>query len=155
MIESRWRRRELRGIARVLTFEHPELKTTVVDVEAEGAGSLAALTEELLAGSDQDEVALRDGQRYVNRLVPAPTTATGDLAVESRRTVVNLDGAASAVRLQIDQPGRLDALSGARGEADSGRKPVRSRFVSSPRGSTSATCSRRWACIRDSTVPRR
>ena len=101
---------ELRGIARVLTFEHPELKTTLLDIEPEGTGSLAALTEELLAGSDQDEVALRDGQRYVNRLVPAPTTATGDLAVESRRTVVNLDGT-SAVRLQIDQPGRLDALA--------------------------------------------
>ena len=101
---------QLRGIARVLTFEHPELKTTVLDIEAEGIGSLAALTEELLAGSDQDEVALRHGQRYVNRLVPAPTTSTGDLAVESRRTVVNLDRA-GAVRLQIDQPGRLDALA--------------------------------------------
>ena len=91
---------ELRGIARVLTFEHPELKTTLLDIEPEGTGSLAALTEELLAGSDQDEVALRDGQRYVNRLVPAPTTATGDLAVESRRTVV--------------EPGRHQALSGCR-----------------------------------------
>ncbi|MGO9156827.1 type I polyketide synthase [Mycobacterium sp.] len=100
---------QLRGIARVLTFEHPELKTTIVDVEADGAGSLATLTEELLAGSDHDEIALRDRQRYVNRLVPAPTAATGDLVLESRPTVVNLDGA-GAVRLQIDQPGRLDAL---------------------------------------------
>ncbi|MGA9360387.1 MAG: type I polyketide synthase [Mycobacterium sp.] len=101
---------ELRGIARVLTFEHSELKTTLLDIDPEGTGSLAALTEELLAGSDQDEVAYRDGRRYVNRLVPAPTTAKGDLAPESRRTVVNLDGT-QAVRLQIDQPGRLDALN--------------------------------------------
>ena len=104
---------QLRGLARVLTFEHAELKTTVVDVDAEGTGSLLALTDELLAGSEADELAFRDGQRYVNRLVPAPTTATGDLAVESRRTVVNLDGSGlsgGAVRLQIDQPGRLDAL---------------------------------------------
>jgi phthiocerol/phenolphthiocerol synthesis type-I polyketide synthase C len=100
----------LRGIARVLTFEHSELKTTLLDIDPEGTGSLAALTEELLAGSDQDEVAYRDGQRYVNRLVPAPTTARGDLAAESRRTVLNLDGS-GAVRLQIDQPGRLDALT--------------------------------------------
>jgi len=42
--------------------------------------------------------------------VPAPTTAKGDLAGETRRTVVNLDGTA-AVQLQIDQPGRLDALT--------------------------------------------
>ena len=61
----------------------------------DGTGSLADLTEELLAGSDQDEVAYRDGQRYVNRLVPAPTTAKGELAGETRRTVVNLDGTAS------------------------------------------------------------
>src|SRR5262249_12297467 len=65
---------------------------------------------ELLAGADHDEVAYRDGQRYVNRLVPAPTTAQGDLAGETRRTVVDLDGAA-AVRLQVDQAGRLDTLN--------------------------------------------
>ncbi|SPM30394.1 polyketide synthase, partial [Mycobacterium terramassiliense] len=99
----------LRGIARVLTFEHPELKPTIVDIEAGGTDELGALTQELLTGCDADEVALRDGQRYVNRLVQAPTTATGDLVHESRCTVVNLDGG-GAVRLQIDQPGRLDAL---------------------------------------------
>ena len=100
---------ELRGIARVLLFEHPELKTTIVDVEADGADSLGALTQELLSGSDADEVALRDGQRYLNRLVLAPTTSTGDLVGETRRTIVDLD-AGGAVRLQIDQPGRMDAL---------------------------------------------
>lgn len=105
---------ELRGIARVLTFEHSELKATLVDVEPDGTGALADLAEELLTGCDHDEVAYRDGQRYVNRLVPAPTTTKGDLAAESRRTVVNLDGTGpcgGAVRLQIDQPGRLDALT--------------------------------------------
>jgi len=100
---------QLRGIARVLTFEHPELKTTIVDIDADGSGTLAALTAELLAGADHDEIALREQQRYVNRLVPAPVGATGELAVESRRTVVSLDGG-GAVRLQIDQPGRLDEL---------------------------------------------
>ena len=63
----------------------------------------------MLAGSDADEVALRDGHRYLNRLVPAPTTSAGELVGETRRTVVNLD-AGGAVRLQIDEPGRLDAL---------------------------------------------
>ncbi|KLO26339.1 SDR family NAD(P)-dependent oxidoreductase, partial [Mycobacterium haemophilum] len=101
---------ELRGIVRVLTFEHSELKATLLDIEADGTGSLADLTEELLAGCDHDEVAYRDGQRYVNRLVPAPTTSKGELAGETRRTVVELDGS-GAVRLQIDQPGRLDALT--------------------------------------------
>ncbi|UXA08638.1 type I polyketide synthase [Mycobacterium sp. SMC-2] len=101
---------QLRGIARVLTFEHPELKPTLIDVDADGTGSLAALAAELLAGSDHDEIALRGSQRYVDRVVPAPVTAAGDLAPEARRTVVNLD-AGGAVRLQTDQPGRLDALN--------------------------------------------
>ncbi|MGB9308900.1 MAG: type I polyketide synthase [Mycobacterium sp.] len=109
----------LRGLARVLTFEHSELTATLVDIEPEGLtsfeGALADLTEELLAGADQDEVAYRDGRRYVNRLVPAPTTANGDLAGETRRTVVELDDSGlslgASVRLQIDQPGRLDALT--------------------------------------------
>ena len=64
----------------------------------------------MLAGAAHDEVALRDGERYVHRLVPAPTTANGDLATESRRIVVDLAGD-GAVRLQVDEPGRLDALT--------------------------------------------
>ncbi|MCV7379889.1 polyketide synthase [Mycobacterium alsense] len=99
----------LRGIARVLTFEHPELKATVVDIEAGGTDELGALTQELLAGCDADELAFRGRQRYVNRLMAAPTTASGDLARDPRRIIVNLDGG-GAVRLQVDQPGRLDGL---------------------------------------------
>ncbi|KJX74689.1 type I polyketide synthase [Mycobacterium lepromatosis] len=101
---------ELRGIVRVLTFEHSELRATLLDIEANGTDSLADLTEELLTGSDHDEVAYRGGQRYVNRLVPAPITPKGELAGETRRTIVELGGL-GAVRLQIDQPGRLDALT--------------------------------------------
>ena len=100
----------LRGIARVLTFEHPELETTIVDVDADGDRSATALINELLASSDHDEVALRDGQRYVNRLVRVPPSVDGVLAIEPRRTVVDLGGS-GAVRLQSDQPGRLDALT--------------------------------------------
>ena len=101
---------QLRGFARVLTFEHPELKTTLVDVEPDGTGSATALIEELLAAGEHDEVALREGQRYVHRLVPAPTTPSGELTAEPRRVVVDFAGT-SAVRLQIDKPGRLDALT--------------------------------------------
>ncbi len=100
---------ELRGLARVLTFEHPELNATIVDIDALGAASAAALVDEVLAGGAHDEVALRDGQRYVHRLVPAPTTATGDLAPEERHTVIDVGGP-DAFRLQLDQAGRLDGL---------------------------------------------
>ena len=73
---------ELRGIARVLTFEHPELKPTIVDIDADGTGSAAALVAELLAGADHDEVALRDGGRYVTGWYPRPPPR----AVTWRRT---------------------------------------------------------------------
>lgn len=82
---------QLRGIARVLTFEHPELRTTLVDVDADGTGPLSGLVDELLANTDHDEVALRDGQRFVRRLVAAPVTPAGELAVESRDVTVDID----------------------------------------------------------------
>ena len=63
-----------------------------------------------VAGAGHDEVALREGRRYVNRLVGVPASVDGGLAVEPRPAVVDLGGA-GAVRLQIDQPGLLDTLS--------------------------------------------
>ena len=100
----------LRGIGRVLTFEHSELRPTLVDVEAEGLDSVHGLVEELIAGAAHDEVALRGGQRYVNRLVRVATSAHGELAVQPRPVRIDL-GAGGGVRLQVDQPGLLDALS--------------------------------------------
>jgi phthiocerol/phenolphthiocerol synthesis type-I polyketide synthase C len=101
----------LRGIARVLTFEHSELKPTVVDLDGDdGVGAVEGLVAELVAGADHDEVALRGRQRYVNRLVRVPTSARGELAVQSRPVVVDL-GSGGGIRLQVDSPGRLDALS--------------------------------------------
>lgn len=86
---------QLRGIARVLTFEHPELRTTLVDVDADtsddGTQPLSVLIEELLTGAEHDEVALRDGQRFVRRLVAAPVAPTGELLVENRDITVDID----------------------------------------------------------------
>ena len=75
VIESPWRRPTLRGIARVLTFEHPELKTDHRRRRRrrQRVGHCAD-RRNCSPIADHDEVALRDGQRYVNRLVPAPTT---------------------------------------------------------------------------------
>ncbi|MET0701397.1 MAG: SDR family NAD(P)-dependent oxidoreductase, partial [Mycobacterium sp.] len=100
---------ELRGIVRVLLFEHPELKAAIIDADAEGNGSAPALVAELLAAPGDDEVALRDGHRSVHRLVPAPTTATGELVAQTHRTVVDVDSG-GAVQLQIGAPGQFDTL---------------------------------------------
>jgi phthiocerol/phenolphthiocerol synthesis type-I polyketide synthase C len=100
----------LRGIGRVLTFEHSELRPTLVDLEPEGLGSASALVDELVTGAGHDEVALRGARRYVNRLVRVPLSARGELAVQSRLVTVDLDRG-GAVRLGVDKPGLLDALS--------------------------------------------
>jgi phthiocerol/phenolphthiocerol synthesis type-I polyketide synthase C len=99
----------LRGLARVLVFEHPEFRTTTVDIDAHGTESAGSLVDELLAGAEHDEVALRSGRRYVRRLVAAPTTPSGDLVGEQRTMTVEADGP-TAFRLEVDQPGRLDGL---------------------------------------------
>ena len=59
----------LRGLVRVLAFEHPELHASWLDVDTD-----EALVAEVLAGSAEDEVAWRAGRRYVRRVVPALTT---------------------------------------------------------------------------------
>ncbi|WP_152023554.1 hypothetical protein, partial [Mycobacterium tuberculosis] len=55
-----------------------------------------------------------DRQRDVNQLWPAASPTSRGLAGEARPHVVTLDSSdasRAAVRLQIDQPGRLDALN--------------------------------------------
>jgi phthiocerol/phenolphthiocerol synthesis type-I polyketide synthase D len=61
----------LRGLVRVLAFEHPELLATQVDLN----GSVDGLVAELSAGAADDEVAWRDGVRYVARLRRAEVVA--------------------------------------------------------------------------------
>jgi acyl transferase domain-containing protein/NAD(P)-dependent dehydrogenase (short-subunit alcohol dehydrogenase family)/acyl carrier protein len=60
----------LQGLARILNYEHPELRTTLVD--ADPGAPPSQLAGELLAGRDEDEVAWRGGVRRVARLVSSP-----------------------------------------------------------------------------------
>ncbi|WP_157249181.1 type I polyketide synthase [Nonomuraea typhae] len=53
----------LRGLVRVLAFEHPEARVTLADVD-----DLAVLERELACDDAEDEVAWRDGRRYAARL---------------------------------------------------------------------------------------
>lgn len=64
----------LKGLVRVLAYEHPDLHTTVVDLDSVDDGSL--MTELGIAGGD-DVVAWRQGSRYAERLARADiATAT-------------------------------------------------------------------------------
>jgi phthiocerol/phenolphthiocerol synthesis type-I polyketide synthase D len=57
----------LKGLIRVLAYEHPDLHATLLDLDTAG-DALAALTAELELSSNDDVVAWRGERRYVERL---------------------------------------------------------------------------------------
>jgi polyketide synthase 5 len=91
----------LRGLLRVLAIEQPHLRATQIDVDA--ATPAERVAQQLLAGSDEDETAWRDGQWYVARLTPAP------LQPEERRRAV-IDNADAGMRLHVARPGDLESM---------------------------------------------
>ncbi|WP_344409817.1 SDR family NAD(P)-dependent oxidoreductase, partial [Catellatospora methionotrophica] len=94
----------LRGVLRVLAWEQPRLRATQIDRDGDDA---AALARELLAGSADDEVALRGGRRYTARLAPAPVTAEQHRAATVRTVRYGHDG----FRLRAATLGDLDSLT--------------------------------------------
>nr|WP_165606847.1 type I polyketide synthase [Mycolicibacterium iranicum] len=91
----------LRGLARVIGTEHPDLHTQQID--ADDSTEAERLAHQLLSGSDEDETAWRNGVWYTARLRPAP------LRPEERRTSLahpDRDG----MRLQVRSPGDLETL---------------------------------------------
>ena len=66
------------GFGAVVAYEHPALQATRVDLALDPAALAAAeLADELLAGDVEDQVALRNGTRYVARLVRRMPEAPG------------------------------------------------------------------------------
>ena len=70
------------GLARVAFNEHPALRCTLLDVAAMDP-NIKALAQEILADDREDDVALRDDERYVHRLERLAV----DAAVSDRTTV--------------------------------------------------------------------
>ncbi|MER5970588.1 type I polyketide synthase [Streptomyces sp. NPDC002055] len=95
----------LRGVVRVLAYEHPELRATLVDTGRDADG-LRMLVEELLAAGPEDEVALRGPSRQVARLDYAPLTDTERSAAAARPVRYGADG----FRLRAGRLGDLDRL---------------------------------------------
>ncbi|MFI0242201.1 SDR family NAD(P)-dependent oxidoreductase [Streptomyces sp. NPDC016845] len=92
----------LRGLVRVLGYEHPELRPAILDVEPRT--SAADVAAELLAcPAEQDEIAHRNGARYLSRLRNTPLAEQ-----ERRRTTV--DRAHDRVALHLSHPGDLDSF---------------------------------------------
>jgi phthiocerol/phenolphthiocerol synthesis type-I polyketide synthase D len=77
----------LTGLIRVLAYEHPDLRTTLVDLEGDTLARLITELGSALAGTGDDVIAWRGENRYSQRL----SRATLDTA--QRDPVVRRDGA--------------------------------------------------------------
>ena len=91
----------LRGLIRVIGTEHPYLRASQIDVDADTDAE--QLARQLLSGSEEDETAWRNGAWYVARLSPTP------LRPEERRSTV-ADHERDGMRLQIRTPGDLESM---------------------------------------------
>ncbi|WP_063770186.1 type I polyketide synthase [Streptacidiphilus melanogenes] len=95
----------LRGMIRVLAFEHPELHATLVDADGT-PGGLETVAGELLAWADEDEVALRAATRHVARLTYRPLSPAERTKASTRTVRYGADG----FRLHAARLGDLGAL---------------------------------------------
>jgi malonyl CoA-acyl carrier protein transacylase len=59
------------GLARVIVLEHPEFETVCVDLSLNRINEVEMLLEEILFPEQEEQVAFRNGGRYVARLKPA------------------------------------------------------------------------------------
>jgi polyketide synthase 2/polyketide synthase 5 len=101
----------LLGAVRVLRHEHPELLGAVVDRDPGPAGA-EGVAQALLADDPADEVALRDGERFVAGIVTAPLTETERRSAARRVVAYGRDRFA----LRPVRPGDLDTLALVQGE---------------------------------------
>lgn len=81
----------LRGVIRVLAFEHPRMRATLVDTD-HGQPGLRSLAEELLADGQEDEVALRGATRHIARLDHAPLEVSEQATAVTRTVRYGVDG---------------------------------------------------------------
>ena len=91
----------LRGLLRVIGAENPHLRVTQIDIDDDTDAD--HVTQELLAGSNEDETAWRAGQWYAARLRPGPLRPD-----ERHTTLVNY--AEDSVRLRVRSPGDLETM---------------------------------------------
>ena len=90
----------LRGLIRVLAYEHPDLHATLLDLDASG-DSVAAFTAELEAPNNDDVVAWRGGRRYVERLSRASLPASRHEPVIRADVSYVVTGALGGVGLKV------------------------------------------------------
>jgi NADPH:quinone reductase-like Zn-dependent oxidoreductase/acyl carrier protein len=89
------------GLGRVIASERPDLHSVLVDVDAEPAApTVAALSCELLGKNAENEIALRNGQRFVPRVS----------ALKPENLYMEVGAGEKPFALEIGSPGILDTL---------------------------------------------
>ncbi len=104
------------GFGRALALEHPELQCVRIDLEAPAqiAGETQRMPEaqlllaELLTPDGEDQVAYRNGQRYVARLA---RRAPAEGESSSKTSTAPFAEETAPVQLEIVQPGVLEGLA--------------------------------------------
>ena len=92
------------GLARVISYEHPGLRCTNLDLGSPVAPKeIQSLFQELWPGDREDQIALRGEARYVRRLV----RSSSETSVPKRR----VDVSEQPFRLESSTPGMLDSLT--------------------------------------------
>ena len=96
------------GVIRVARGEHPDFQWKHIDIDEGNFGSESYdIYEEFILSDEENEIAYRDGVRYVNRLCPIKTEEQTDRLTEA----ILPDGSVIPFRLEINSPGVLTNLS--------------------------------------------
>ncbi len=93
------------GLRRVIANEHPHLGARIIDLDGSAAG-WSACADELATAPPDDELALRDGARFVHRLrrfQPAETPTVAPAAGDAREGL--------RIELDVHKPGDLNSMT--------------------------------------------
>ncbi|WP_424097232.1 SDR family NAD(P)-dependent oxidoreductase [Moorena producens] len=92
------------GLGRVISLEHPELACFRVDLDPKShiSETLPSLVDELLSDYNENQIAIRQGVRYVTRLVPQQQQKLRSLqlSIESEACYI-ITGGLGALGLQV------------------------------------------------------
>jgi len=89
------------GMARVVALEHPQLALRLIDLESSSRdGEAQALWSELRARDDEDQIAIRGGERYAARLVKSSPIANQSRPLTGEATYL-VTGGLGALGLRV------------------------------------------------------
>lgn len=91
------------GMGKVIALEHPELNCVCVDLDPKAPDVARVILEEITSATSEDQVAFRDGTRYVARLVRSKPPASW-LRSESFRLEGSELGTLDIGKIVVTQP---------------------------------------------------